>query len=128
MKKFLIGCFIFLFLALAVTTPVFFTLTPLGKSIVNDWNYRLEKVDESTYENQKEVENTCRAMIASYKNDKSIYDQYKDSEIQEERSWANNARIRANQTANTYNEYILKNSFVWKNNVPPDIYRTLENI
>lgn len=34
----------------------------------------------------------------------------------------------ANKTANTYNEYILKNSFVWQNNVPDDIYQKLEII
>lgn len=29
--------------------------------------------------------------------------------------------MRANRTAATYNEYILKNSYVWKGNVPDDI-------
>ncbi len=67
-------------------------------------------------------------MIASYEADKLIYEQYKDSEVAEERSWANNAKIRANQTATTYNNYILKNSFVWSGNVPPDIKQTLEII
>lgn len=88
----------------------------------------MEKTDEETYENQKQVEDTCRSMIASYNSDKLIYEQYKDSEVAEERSWANNAKIRANQTANTYNNYILKNSFVWKGNVPSDIKQTLETI
>ena len=88
----------------------------------------MEKTDEKTYETQKEVEDTCRSMIASYEADKLIYEQYKDSEVAEERSWANNAKIRANQTATTYNNYILKNSFVWSGNVPPDIKQTLEII
>lgn len=107
---------------------IFFFATPTGKKIVNQWQYSLEKADEKTYENQKQVEDTCRSMIASYNSDKLIYEQYKDSEIAEERSWANNAKIRANQTANTYNNYILKNSFVWKGNVPSDIKYTLEII
>ena len=34
--------------------------------------------------------------------------------------------MRANQTANTYNEYILKNSHVWKDNIPSDIVYTLD--
>ena len=29
--------------------------------------------------------------------------------------------MRANKTANTYNEYILKNSFVFEGNIPTDI-------
>ena len=29
--------------------------------------------------------------------------------------------MRANKTANTYNEYILKNSFVFEDNIPQDI-------
>lgn len=29
--------------------------------------------------------------------------------------------MRANRTANSYNEYILKNSYVWEDNIPSDI-------
>ncbi len=67
-------------------------------------------------------------MIASYNSDKLIYEQYKDSESAEERGWANSAKIRANQTASTYNNYILKNSYVWKDNVPSDIKTELTYI
>lgn len=104
---------------------IYFTLIPSGRAAWNRWQYGLEKVDEKTYENQKEVEDTCRAMISSYTQDKLMYEQYKNSEVAEERSWANNAKIRANNTAATYNNYILKNSYVWQNNVPSDIYMTL---
>ena len=107
---------------------IFLFATPWGKSIVNQYDYSMEKVDEKTYENQKEVEDTCRALIASYNTDKLTYEQYKDSSNSEERSWANNAKIRANQTASTYNNYILKNSFVWKDNIPDDICDKLEYI
>ena len=34
--------------------------------------------------------------------------------------------MRANQTAASYNDYILKNSFVWRGNVPEDIKTELE--
>lgn len=118
-----IGTFL---LVVIIGLTIFFTLTPSGKAIINKWEYSLEKTDEKTYENQKEVEDTCRAMIASYTQDKLVYEQYKDSTVDEERSWANNAKIRANNTAATYNNYILKNSYVWKGNVPSDIYMTLE--
>ena len=104
---------------------VYFRATPSGRETWNRWFYSLEKVDEQTYTNQRMVENTTRAMIASYNVDKLIYEQYKNSEISEERSWANNAKIRANQTASTYNNYILQNNYVWKDNVPADIYMNL---
>ena len=34
--------------------------------------------------------------------------------------------MRANKTAATYNEYVLKNSYVWEENVPDDILTRLE--
>jgi hypothetical protein len=104
---------------------VYFTAVPSGRAAMNEWLYGLEKVDEKTYANQKEVEDTCRAMISSYTQDKLVYEQYKNSEVDEERSWANNAKIRANSTAATYNNYMLKNSYVWQDNIPSDIYTTL---
>lgn len=36
--------------------------------------------------------------------------------------------MRANKTANIYNEYILKNSYVFEGNIPSDIYMELEII
>ena len=45
----------------------------------------------------------------------------KDSDNEEKLSWAEQARMRANKTANSYNEYMLKNSYVWNGNVPIDI-------
>lgn len=112
----------------AIGIGIFFGATPAGKQIIVDWQNSLKKVDESTYETQREVENTCRAMIASFNSDKLIYEQYKDSDVEEERSWANNAKIRANQTASTYNNYILKNSYVWSGNMPSDIKLHLDYI
>jgi hypothetical protein len=105
---------------------VIYFITPSGRASCNALMYKYEKVDEKTYKNQKMVEDTCRSMIASYTQDKLVYEQYKDSDVAEERSWANNAKIRANSTAATYNNYILKNSYVWEDNVPSDIYMTLQ--
>ena len=121
---------IFLIIVVVIIIPltIFFTATPLGKSMFNQYDYTMQKVDEQTYKKQKEVEDTCRSLIASYNSDKMIYEQYKDSSIQEELSWSNSAKIRANQTASTYNNYILKNSFVWKNNIPADIFMELQYI
>lgn len=60
-------------------------------------------------------------MQATYDADKLIYNQYKGSDDPDEKSIANQALTRANRTAATYNNYILKNSFVWEGNVPADI-------
>ena len=88
-----------------------------------------QKIDDATnYDTIKQVEDSCRAMIASYESDKLTYLQYKDSDNDEKQSWAEQAKMRANKTASTYNNYILKNSFVWEGNVPDDIKSKLEYI
>ena len=88
----------------------------------NKTNYINRKIDDATnYTTIKKVEDTCRSMIASYKTDKATYELYQESENSEKQSWAEQAKMRANKTANTYNEYILKNSFVWQGNIPSDI-------
>nr|DAJ97419.1 MAG TPA: hypothetical protein [Herelleviridae sp.] len=93
----------------------------------NKVNYVGQKIDDATrYETIKEVEDTCRTMIASYEADKLTWEQYKDSDSEEKQSWAEQAKMRANKTASTYNNYILKNSFVWEGNVPDDIRSELE--
>lgn len=95
--------------------------------INNKVEYAHNKIDEATsYELKKEVEDTCRAMISSYEADRMTYDQYKDSTDSEQKSWADQAKMRANRTASNYNNYILKNSYVWKGNVPTDIRATLD--
>ena len=100
---------------------IFFGFTPGGRSIWNSYTHSLEKADENQYETRKQVEDTARAMIASYKSDVATYEQYKDSDNEEKQSWAEQAKMRANRTANSYNEYILKNSYVWEDNIPSDI-------
>lgn len=131
MKKTVVTVLITLGLLLSVAAigiGIFFGATPTGKRIVVDWQNSLKKVDENAYEMRKQVEDTCRAMIASFNSDKLVYEQYKDSDIEEERGWAKSAKIRANQTASTYNNYVLKNRYVWSDNVPSDIKLQLEYI
>ena len=95
----------------------------------NQVDYVNQKIDDATnYETRKEIEDSCRAMIASYEADKLTWEQYKDSESSEQRSWADQAKMRANRTAATYNNYILKNSYVWSGNIPDDILSELEVI
>ena len=101
---------------------LFFGATPSGKSVWNNWYHAVQKADDATnYETRKKVEDTCRSMIASYNSDKLTYEQYKDSDNEEKQSWAEQAKMRANKTATSYNEYILKNSYVWEDNIPSDI-------
>ena len=50
---------------------------------------------------------------------RSVWNSYTHS--LEKQSWAEQAKMRANRTANSYNEYILKNSYVWEDNIPSDI-------
>lgn len=104
-------------------------ITPAGRGAINTYLFNVQKVDDVTnYETIKKVEDTCRAMISSYESDKLTYEQYKDSDNEEKQSWAEQAKMRANKTATSYNNYILKNSFVWKDNIPSDIYMELKVI
>lgn len=93
----------------------------------NKVEYIDRKIDDATnYDTLKKVEDTCRAMQASYESDRLTYEQYKGSDNEEKQSWAEQAKMRANKTAATYNNYILENSFVWSGNVPADIAEKLE--
>ena len=95
----------------------------------NQVDYVDQKIDDATnYDTKKKVEDTCRSMIASYESDKLTYEQYKDSDNEEKQSWAEQAKMRANKTASTYNNYILENDYVWSGNVPEDIKTELEYI
>lgn len=118
--------------AIAIIVAVLFVAflmiayTPLGRYFWNKQQYQVQKVDDATnYHTRKQVEDTCRATIVSYESDKLTWEQYKDSESTEQRGWADAAKIRANKAALTYNEYFLKNSYVFGGNVPADIRSAL---
>ena len=104
----------------------FFFFTPAGVALRNSYGFAVQKVDDATrYETRKKVEDTCRAMTANYEADRVSYEQYKDSTDPEKQGWAEQAKMRANRTAASYNEYYLKNSFVWSGAVPSDIKGSL---
>lgn len=118
----IIGCII----ALSIAG---FVLAPVIRGVENVQEYAVQKVDDRTnYETLQKVENTCRAMISSYTTDKLTYEQYKDNENDKKQGWAEQAKMRANKTASTYNNYILENSYVWADVVPDDISKELEYI
>lgn len=103
------------------------TFFPGGKALINSYDNMMKKVDDrTTYETRKKVEDTARASIASYKTDKATYEMYKDSSDKEKQSWAEQAKMRANKTANIFNEYMRKNSYVFEGNIPGDINYQLE--
>ena len=113
-------------LAVLTASMIFFSATPSGRAMWNNWFHAVQKADDATnYHTRKQVEDTCRSMIASYTSDNLTYEQYKDSENEEKASWAEHAKMRANKTASSYNEFILKNSYVWQGNVPDDIVSEL---
>ena len=116
-------------IALLVLAAGIFGATPAGRAVWNNYFFQVQKVDDTTkYTTIKKVEDGCRAMMASYTSDRLIYEQYTNSDSAEKQSWAEQARMRANMTAATYNEYVLKNSFVWEGNVPYDIETELPYI
>lgn len=101
-------------------------LAPEYRAWKNTVEHAVQKADDATnYDTLKKVEDTCRAMQASYQADKLTWQQYRQSESEEKRSWADQALTRANRTASTYNAYILENSYVWADNVPKDISKEL---
>ena len=116
---------VYALLCLVLAATLFCALTGcrwVGTYVENQIDYVDQKIDDRTnYETRKTVEDSCRAMISSYEADKLTWMQYKDSEDSEQRSWADQAKMRANRTASNYNNYILKNSYVWEGNIPLDI-------
>ena len=109
-----------------VLVVAFFCITPVGVALRNSYGFAVQKVDDATrYETRKKVEDTCRAMIANYEADRISYEQYKQSDDAEKQGWAEQAKMRANRTEASYNEYYLKNSFVWSGAVPSDIRGSL---
>ena len=123
---------------LTIIGAIVVTVLIIGVGVFGRWfntwfdnkvDYVDQKIEDATsYETRKQVEDSCRAMVSSYEADKLTYEQYKDSEVKGEVSWANQAKMRANRTAANYNNYILKNSYVWDGNVPDDIMMELEVI
>ena len=103
-------------------------LLPSTRRLIIGYDYQIRKIEEESYRNRKTVEDTARSMIAQYESDRLTYEQYNDSDKDNYKELAENAKTRANNTAIKYNEYILKNEYVWKDNVPKDIYRELATI
>ena len=101
--------------------------TVSGRSCFNKYDAELMDTDYNTnYKSTREIEETLRSYVASYEADKVIYETNKDSENKENIALANAAKNRANRTAATYNQFYLKNSYIWEDNIPKDIRSELE--
>ena len=124
MKKFLIAIGVLVLIILLSVVSIFLGWFNTWKT--NKIEYVDQKIEDATsYETRKTVEDSCRAMVASYEADKLTWEQYNGSENSEQQSWADQAKMRANRTASNYNNYILKNSYVWDGNIPSDILEEL---
>ena len=111
---------------IAIIVVLFFSATTIGRTVWNTYWHDVEKADDNTsYENRKKVEDTARAYISSYHADVDIYNTYCNNENENMKSYAESARIRAIQTANSYNDYLQKNSYVWADNMPDDLPSSL---
>ena len=83
--------------------------------------------DVTRYSTRKEVEDSCRAMIASYTSDKMTYEQYSGNGDSEKQGWAEQAKM----TAPELEEYLVTSlnqifkqpfefEFEWMQVIPPD--------
>lgn len=122
-----IVCVFLVLILMIVGAGVLYVCRWTNTYVSNTVDYIDQKIDDRTnYDTRKTVEDSCRAMIASYESDKLTWMQYRDSENSEQQSWGEQAKMRANRTASNYNNYVLKNSYVWDGNIPSDIMSELE--
>ena len=107
-------------LVVIIGVVVYFGLIPSGIEKWNGFRYK----DTITAEMKKEVENTCLSMIASWETDAQTYKENKGID----ETVANEARMSANKTAESYNDYILKNGYVFGETLPEGVYAVIEPI
>ena len=106
---------------------LYFTLCPKGVETKNEYEAMLKDVDYNTnYDSVRQIEETLRSYAASYEADRITYETNKDATDKESIALAKAARSRANRTAATYNQFYLKNSYIWEDNIPADIRAELE--
>ena len=92
---------------------VLFSVSPDLRRVWNQWRFNVQVADDQTdYANLRRVEEQALASISTWEGAYRLWRQHKDSDVQEERNWANGAMTRANNTAATFNTMLLENSFL----------------
>ena len=89
----------------------------LAKMIIPNYVKRFEETEKGVLD--------CKRSLSWYNADVDIYNTYCNNENENMKSYAESARIRAIQTANSYNDYLQKNSYVWADNMPDDLPSSL---
>lgn len=102
-----------------------YSLSPSFRTWVNEFQFRRDVVDaETDYTNRKGVEDQARAMLANYNYAMQEYNSYKEFLGTDDKARAQralDAKSNANKTVAAYNEYLTKNNYVFKGNLPSDI-------
>lgn len=121
-------------LTLLVAFALAITFIPSARQAFNEYAFGMKRIDQETdYTNRKMVEDSARSMIANYEFAKAETASYASfcatatyDKARCQRSL--DAKASANKTASNYNNYILKNRYLWKNNLPSDIFLELAMI
>ena len=120
-------------LVIIATILVIAFLVPGTRTIINEYVFGIKRIDEQiNYNNRKSVEDTARSTIVNYNTYKNEYETYKKyCDIPYEKNKCQrslDSKLLANQAVQQYNEFIQKNRFIFKDNLPPDIPYSLEKI
>ena len=114
---------------LMIVCDICLLATPIGQDILHSYAFGTSHHAETDNPYQDNVEDTCVELIALYEHDKQIYMYLGDDVFSiVEYICRENARERANRTADIYNEYINNNKYVWGDNLPSNIYPYLDKI
>lgn len=120
-KKFVVGGIIG-----ALVIVILVVAAPDIRRAYNNWRHGVNVAhDETDYETLRSVENTARAMISSWNADRNRWLLYNESDDATQQEWASQARMRANNTASTFNNFILENNYIWRHGVPEDLRERL---
>ena len=119
-----IGCgtVLFIFLIILALSIAGVITAPARVAFWNTHRHNIQTAhDRTDYATLRKVEDTARAMIASIESDRLTWEQFKDSEVQEERNWANSARMRGNRSISTFENFMRENSYIWAYAIPNDL-------
>lgn len=84
--------------------------------------------DGITEEQIIRVEETCRRYIALWEADLELYNETKDSDNPDIQRIHERVKTRMNEIADSYNRYLLINSYVFNGTLPDGIYAYIERI